>query len=52
MDGNFEKFFTTLLFATGSCLERDVLRNLKVVIRAEYIRINELPEDSNEVVRY
>lgn len=43
MDGNFEKFFSALLFDTGSCLERDVLRNLKSVIKTEYNRIWELP---------
>jgi hypothetical protein len=45
MDGNFEKFFTKLLYATHSCLERDVLRNLKSAIKDEYTRIWTLPEE-------
>lgn len=52
MDGNFEKFFRGLLLSTKSCLDRDVLRNCKDLIKKEYIRLwNLSPEESDDIVR-
>jgi hypothetical protein len=40
MDGDFDKFFSYLLVSgTKSCLERDVLRNLKKSIKLEYTNV-------------
>ena len=56
MDGNFDNFWYYLLLnGTRSCLERDVLRNLKSALRDEYQKvlidadksINEIIEQKN-----
>ena len=40
MNGDFDRFWANLMMGgTKSCLERDVLRNLKSVLKEEYQKV-------------